>query len=1203
MPNLTPSPVLQKIEIARKNESTHLDLSFCFLTSIPPEIFSLYQLESLDVRSNFIQYIPIEMMSLRKLRLIDLRDNPVQQAHNVHGVIIDYSVYCKLENSISKYVTGLKFNAENIVRISDVSRFPHISVLDLSHCRLAGIPTCVQSLHNISHLDLSYNNFNCFPTEICTLSNLEHLNLSNNRIGEIPKSILNVSNLTHFDISNNFVFGALPDFFSQLEDLKVLNLARNNIVIEPKYLSPIKHLESLDISANQFNDNMIYLLELKRLKKLGLAKIKVDTCPDFLKWFKNLQTLDLSNNYFGKLPDIWNELENLSALNISFNALSYLPDSFSALKNLSKIILTGNLFRSFPHQISNAKKMLYLDISNNRIRTLSDSKLSFPQINSFSMSSNQLTEFPEQLIEMTTLNLVNLAQNNISTIPESIAKLANLSSLNISNNPLINLFKSISKNKNLVSLRIAGLNINNIDPEIIQLKKLVYFDASNNNIRQIPDDLFELTNLRSILLLHNLIAEIPPKIIQATSIMKFDLTGNNTISKPPMEIAQKGIDAIRDYFIRINMEGVVHLNEAKIIIVGSPEVGKTTLANKIKDPSYVLKPQEEGTKGINIVKWNCSTSEKEIIHVGIWDFGGQQLYYSTHAFFLTKRSLYILVIDSRNEDTSYSYWLNIIRMVSEQSPMIIVYNEKSDIKSDISEEDLRNQYPNIIAVYSTNLATNRGLSDMITGIVNALVNLKHMGDLLPKSWIMVKNRLRSETREFIEFREFQKICSLCGIGIDNKEECRRISSYLHDLGVCFHYQADPLLAQKIIMKPEWCTDAVYKLLNSPLVKDNNGFFTDSLASKIWNETKFAENQKELINLMIEFKLCFRLRDSRGKYIAPHLLSPKKPHYNWDNSDNFKLKFEYEFMPPGLISKLIADMNEYIENKKLIWKSGVILKKENARAEITENTNLRFISIKLYGAEKKELFGAVDFILDGIHSSYKELKVRKKISCCCPTCSNYEEPFYFDYLKVKEQLFEGIKTGHCEKKPYHDVDLLKLIGQYEHHPVKQEQLKDDVPATNESEIPVTTKSKIFIVHGHDSSAKSEVARFIEKLDLEAIILHEQPNDGSTIIEKIEENTDVGYAVVLYTPCDVGSKSTDSGNLKSRARQNVVFEHGFLISKLGRKRVGAIVKGDVETPSDIDGIVYLKMDEFGGWQMALAKELKKSDFEVNLNKLLN
>lgn len=146
--------------------------------------------------------------------------------------------------------------------------------------------------------------------------------------------------------------------------------------------------------------------------------------------------------------------------------------------------------------------------------------------------------------------------------------------------------------------------------------------------------------------------------------------------------------------------------------------------------------------------------------------------------------------------------------------------------------------------------------------------------------------------------------------------------------------------------------------------------------------------------------------------------------------------------------------------------------------------------------------------------------------------------------------------------------------------------------------VFSNEKVFIVHGHDNEAKTETARVIEKLGLQAIILHEQPSSGNTIIEKIERYSDVGFAVVLYTPCDEGYSKKEP-TPRNRARQNVVFEHGYLIGKLGRNRVCALVKDEIETPGDISGVVYVPMDSAGAWRFTLVDEMNAVDFKLNKN----
>lgn len=142
------------------------------------------------------------------------------------------------------------------------------------------------------------------------------------------------------------------------------------------------------------------------------------------------------------------------------------------------------------------------------------------------------------------------------------------------------------------------------------------------------------------------------------------------------------------------------------------------------------------------------------------------------------------------------------------------------------------------------------------------------------------------------------------------------------------------------------------------------------------------------------------------------------------------------------------------------------------------------------------------------------------------------------------------------------------------------------------------NKIFIVHGRDNESKISVARFVEKIKLDAIILNESPGKGNTIIEKIEDNSDVGYAIIIYSPCDEGRLKNEVG-LSNRARQNVVFEHGYFCAKIGRDRVAALVKGDVETPSDISGIEYIPMDNSNAWMYKIGNELKAAGYRISLD----
>lgn len=141
-------------------------------------------------------------------------------------------------------------------------------------------------------------------------------------------------------------------------------------------------------------------------------------------------------------------------------------------------------------------------------------------------------------------------------------------------------------------------------------------------------------------------------------------------------------------------------------------------------------------------------------------------------------------------------------------------------------------------------------------------------------------------------------------------------------------------------------------------------------------------------------------------------------------------------------------------------------------------------------------------------------------------------------------------------------------------------------------------RVFVVHGHDDGSREMVARFLERIGFEAVILHEQANQGRTVIEKVEAHGDVGFAVVLLTPDDEGC--VRGGTPEPRARQNVILELGYFIGRLGRGKVCALKRGTLEIPSDYAGVVYESLD--GNWQQALGRELQEAGHEIDWNKVM-
>ncbi|AOY82616.1 hypothetical protein BJP36_24570 [Moorena producens JHB] len=382
--------------------------------------------------------------------------------------------------------------------------------------------------------------------------------------------------------------------------------------------------------------------------------------------------------------------------------------------------------------------------------------------------------------------------------------------------------------------------------------------------------------------------------------------------------------------------------------------------------------------------------------------------------------------DSRKEDTDFYYWLNSIEQFSDNSPLLIIKNEKQDRRRDINERTLRGKFTNLKDTLATNLKTNRGLENITEEIKHYIQNLPHVGQPLPKTWVKVRQALENDSRNYICLQEYLEICEDNGFTL--LEDKLQLSEYLHDLGVCLHFQdqEESLLSKIVIIKPEWGTDAVYNVLDNHGVINNKGKFTRNDLKRIWKDDKYASTRGELLELMKKFQLCYEIPDCKDTFIAPQLLSENQPDYDWNPSHNLILRYAYlDFMPKGIITRFIVVMHQYIDQQKYVWKSGVILTKDNTKAEVIEYYGKREIKIRVTGRDKRGLLNIVAYELDRIHASYKRLKYSKLIPCNCSTCKDSQSPHSYPFERLRKFIADQQYKIQCQQS-YQMVNVLSLI---------------------------------------------------------------------------------------------------------------------------------------------------------------------------------
>ena len=495
-----------------------------------------------------------------------------------------------------------------------------------------------------------------------------------------------------------------------------------------------------------------------------------------------------------------------------------------------------------------------------------------------------------------------------------------------------------------------------------------------------------------------------------------------------------------------------YIYEVNLFILGEPGSGKTSLAKKIADINYPVPNLEKSTEGIDIIEWHFKTEKGQDFRINIWDFGGQEIYNATHRFFLTKRSLYILVVDERKENTLFDYWLNIVELLSDNSPLLIIKNERDDRKREIDITQLKRRFDNIKDYFATNLATNRGLDDIIKAIQYYVSSLPHIGSALPKTWTRVRETLEKDARNYISLAEYLNICE--ENGLKKQEDKLQLSQFLHDIGVILHFQYNnrSLLYKTVILKPEWGTDAVYNVLDSKTVVNNFGRFTNTDLDKIWELEKYTNMQGELLELMMKFKLCYKLPETDNTYIAPQLLKDEQPDYPWDTTNNLLLRYSYDFMPRGILTQFIVIMHRYIEQQSYVWKRGVILKQRESRAEIIETYNHQEIKIRLSGTNRRDFLVNITWELDKIHESYNRLQVQKLIPCNCKTCKHQQNPHFYPDEVLQRARGRRQKEIQCQKS-FEMVNVTSLIDEI---------FKKD------GEVTTMIRNKIFISYSHQDN---------------------------------------------------------------------------------------------------------------------------------------
>lgn len=756
------------------------------------------------------------------------------------------------------------------------------------------------------------------------------------------------------------------------------------------------------------------------------------------------------------------------------------------------------------------------------------------EITGIAICNYELTAIPKAITDhihdLQGIKVLNLRGNKIEDIAP-IGKLESLQKLFLGGNYIEDI-STLRHLKNLNSLHLSSNYFKDVSP----LKDLVKLQRLNLGDNQIADisPLQNLQNIERLDLQLNPIAYLPdwiteyPKMDIAIGLSKgsgYITFFDNPFQNIPLEIVKQGKKAVRSFFKQHAEQGTEYIYEAKMLIVGEGESGKTTLACKIQDPDCSLPHIDDRTRGISIAKHEFTTKAKhentgKPVHfrLNIWDFGGQEIYHATHRFFLSKRSLYVLVADNRKDNTHFDYWLDTIRLFAAYCPMLIVLNEKDDVKSQKNRSEIRSRFDNIKDIVELNFKTAeetdvtkrtdrlRKIQNLIETIELQSSQLPHVGDPVPANWIKIRQAIEAEDANYISCADFMGLCK--ELGVSEKSDIEVLSGYFHDLGVLLHFRENALLKHIVILKPTWATNAVYKIFDNDTIKQKLGRFTTADVCNIWHEPDYNEMHDELLELMKKFRLVYQI-NSGENLVAPEMLPDDTPEYTWPESGNLQLRLRYEiFMPKGILSQAIVMLHRYISNHALVWKYGVVLERQKTFAEIRVKSGIPQIFIRLYGQDVKGLLAIILDTFDSINETYHQLKVDKLVPCHCHTCTTLPEPYFYGYTEMQSIL-------ERRKRDY-------VICGNSDEPIKIQTLLDTV-FTPKSEKPASMRNKIFISYSHrDTDYLAKIQRHLKVLQNEGFDINywddTQIKAGMNWLDEIRKNLQAAKVAILLVSTD-------------------------------------------------------------------------------------
>ena len=663
------------------------------------------------------------------------------------------------------------------------------------------------------------------------------------------------------------------------------------------------------------------------------------------------------------------------------------------------------------------------------LETIEQARLA--KVTRLDLSNKGLTSVPREIAQLTNLQYLSLYGNQLTSVPREIAQLTNLQTLYLYWNRLTSVPPEIGELANLQTLDLEGNQLTSAPPEIAQLTNLQTLGLGSNQLTSVPPEIEQLSNLRTLRLNDNQLTSLPREMAGLTNLHELDLDGNPLMSPPPEVVAQ-GTEAVLAFFREQLKEGTPQW-VSKLLLVGEGGVGKTQLLRALRG-----EPFEENapkTPGIDIrpVELEHPAADGVTMQLNAWDFGGQEIYHATHQFFLSERSLFLLVWNARHgyEQGKLYYWLDTIQAKAPDSPVLIVAAHADQHPASLPLQDTQRKYPQVLGHYEVSNRDGTGIPELRERLREVAADLPLLGEEWPAAWFDAANAVRAIEERYVTPARLRETMAQNGVMDKN---ARILAQWLHDLGDVLYFQDDEELNDTVVLDPQWVTGYIYRVLENKAVIERDGVFQREDMAEVWADLD-SHMQGHFLRLMERFDLSYRTLENRDISIVVECLSldpPGEMEPGWDEISErtaalkeVSMRFDLKTtLPAGVPTWFIARQHRFTTHTH--WLYGALLADGEERrhlALVRAFPHDRYLQLTVRGPYPHNFFALLRDGLELTLARFAGLRIDRSIPC--PGHDGAACDYTFDLRRVEGALERERITIECQES-FEQVSVPRLL---------------------------------------------------------------------------------------------------------------------------------------------------------------------------------